>query len=233
MTSENFGKEYFNTGSYKNYKKLADTWVPIVAWKINKIIGKGVSPAPQVYTLDALIDSSSRAVSKKSKSKNILKCGVKILDVGCAHGYLIAELQNKYGHLVQGIDYSPYVVKNSEKSVRKNIKQGDILKLPFRKNEFDTVICLDVINYLTEKNISAAIKNLVNIAKEHIFFGAIFKHSWTASQKWNPDKFRKSVLAKKEYIEIFKKNGAKLAGSFDGENGGTILVFKKIAANTK
>ena len=150
-----------------------------------------------------------------------------ILDVGCAHGYLIAELQNKYGHSIRGIDFSPYAVKNSEKSVREKIKRGNILKLPFKKNEFDAVICLDVINYLEEDNILRAIQNLAGVSKKYIFFGAIFKHAWTASQRWNPDKLRKSVLSKKEYTRIFKKNGAKLTGSFDGENGGTILVFKK------
>jgi SAM-dependent methyltransferase len=194
MANKNFGKEYFNTGSYEEYEKEAERWVPKTARKIDRIIGNG--PA-------------------------------KILDVGCAHGYLIAKLQNEYGHHVRGIDYSCYAVKNSENSVRKNISQGDILRLPFKKNNFDAVICLDVINYLGEDKIAPAICSLVNISKKYIFFGAIFKHSWTASQKWNPDELRKSVLAKKEYADIFKKIGAKLAGSFDGENGGSILVFEK------
>lgn len=194
MTEKNFDKKYFSSGSYRSYKKLADSWVPIVARRIDKVIGK-----------------------KEAR----------ILDVGCAHGYLVAELQNKYGHNVRGIDYSDYAVKNSEKSVRGKIKRGNILKLPFKKNNFDIVICLDVINYLEEKDIPVAVKNLVGIAKKHIFFGAIFKHSWTASQRWNPDKFRKSVLAKKEYIDIFKKYGMKLVKCFDGENGGAVLIFKK------
>lgn len=194
MANKNFGKEYFSSGSYKDYKKETKKWVPKTARKINKIIG------------------GKQAI---------------VLDVGCAQGYLITELQNKFGHNVRGVDFSEYAVKNSEKTVRGKIRQGDILKLPFRKNEFDAVICLDVINYLEEKDIPTAIKSLVKIAKKHIFFGAIFKHAWTASQRWNPDKLRKSVLSKKEYIGIFKKNGAKLTGSFDGENGGTILVFKK------
>jgi 2-polyprenyl-3-methyl-5-hydroxy-6-metoxy-1,4-benzoquinol methylase len=228
MADKKFGKEYFNSGSYKNYKKEAERWVPKTAKRINKIIGrKEANPAPQVYPLGALTNCESKVVANRRKSKNILRCGARILDVGCAHGYLIAELQNKFGHSVQGIDYSPYAVKNSEKSVRKKITRGDILRLPFRKNEFDVVICLDVINYLEKKDIPKAVKNLANITKEYIFFGAIFKHSWTASQKWNPDKFRKSVLAKKEYIEMFKACGARFAGSFDGENGGSILVFKE------
>lgn len=194
MANKNFGKEYFNSGSYEEYKKEADRWVPKTARKINKIIG--TSPA-------------------------------RILDVGCAHGYLIAKLQNEYGHIVRGLDYSDFAVKNSEISVRKSIVQGNILRLPFKKNSFDAMICLDVINYLEESEIPAAIRSLANLSRIYIFFGAIFKHSWTASQKWNPDKLRKSVLAKREYTEMFKKNGAKLAGSFDGDNGGSILVFKK------
>jgi 2-polyprenyl-3-methyl-5-hydroxy-6-metoxy-1,4-benzoquinol methylase len=194
MVSKKFGKDYYNSGSYGEYKKEADRWVPKTARKIGKIIGK-----------------------KKAK----------ILDVGCAHGYLIAELKNKYGHAVRGVDYSDYAVKNSEISVRKNIRQGNILHLPFKKNSFDVVISLDVINYLDEGEVPAAVRNLANLSKEYIFFGAIFKHSWTASQKWNPDKLRKSVLAKKDYAEMFEKCGARLAGSFDGDNGGSILVFKK------
>lgn len=196
----NFNRQYFNSGSYKNYRKEADRWVPYVAKKINKIIGKETA---------------------------------KILDIGCAHGYLIAQLQNKFGYSVRGVDYSTYAVKNSEISVRKKIVQGDILLFPFKKNNFDVVICLDVINYLKDNDVPVAIENLTSIAKEYIFFGAIFKYSWTASQEWNPDKLRKSVLSKKEYVEIFKKNGARLTGSFDSENGGAILVFKKHLANTR
>ena len=228
MASKNFGKEYFRSGSYEDYKKEAERWVPKTARKINKIISnRPANPAPQTYILDTLTNRDLRIVVDRRKSKNILRCGARILDVGCAHGYLIAELQDKYGHSVKGVDYSPYAVENSEKSVRGKIRQGDILKLPFRKNEFDAVICLDVINYLEEKNIPKAIQNMARISKKFVFFGAIFKYSWTASQKWNPDKFRKSVLAKKEYIEIFRKYGAKFAESFDGENGGSILVLKK------
>jgi len=197
MLSKNFDKEYFSSGSYKNYQKETDRWVPHVAKKIHIIIGK--EPA-------------------------------KILDIGCAHGYLIAELQNNYGHSVRGIDFSTYAVRYSEQSVRKKISRGNILNLPFKKNNFDVAICFDVINYLKDNEVPSAIKNLVNISKEFIFFGAIFKHAWTASQKWNPDKLRKSVLSKKEYNEIFKKNGSNPVGSFDSENGGAVLVFKKHSA---
>lgn len=169
----------------------------------------------------------------KKISNIINKKNAKILDVGCAQGYLIAALQNNYNYSVKGVDFSSYAVKKSEMSVRKKISQGDILNLSFRKDSFDAVICLDVINYLEKDEIAKAIKNLTKIAKEYIFFGAIFKHAWTSSQKWNPDKFRKSILAKKEYIDIFRRRGARLIQVFDGENGGSILVFQKFTKRTK
>ncbi len=191
-----FDRKYFSSGSYKDYKKETDRWVPYVAWKISKIVGK--LPA-------------------------------KALDAGCAQGYLIAELQNKHDFSVSGIDLSSFAINNSEPSVRKKISRGNVLNLPFGKNKFDAVICFDVINYLKSSDeVPAAIKNLVSISKKYIFFGAIFKHSWAASQKYNPDKFRNSALSKKEYIDIFRKNGARLAQIFDGRNGGTTLVFRKI-----
>jgi len=169
----------------------------------------------------------------KKINRIIKKPRTRILDVGCAQGYLIAELQNKYDHSVRGIDFSVYAVRNCEPSVRKKISQGDILNLKFKKNKFDAIICLDVINYLERDEVPTAIKNLVDIAKRYIFFGAIFKHAWTASQKWNPDKFRKSVLARSEYIKIFEKQGTRFIQSFDGGNGGTILVFRKLLKSDK
>lgn len=194
MPKKDFGRKYFSTGSYKEYQKEIERWVPPLAKKISKTVK---------------IPEAS------------------ILDVGCAQGYLIAELHNRYKYSVRGIDFSAYAVKKCEPSVRYNISQGNILNLRFQKNQFDVVICLDVINYLEKDEVSKAIENLAKVSKKYIFFAAIFKHAWTASQKWNPDKFRKTVLAKKEYIDIFQKNGANLIEIFDGGNGGSILVFEK------
>lgn len=152
----------------------------------------------------------------------------KILDVGCAQGYLMAELQNKYHLFVEGLDYSSYAVRNTEKSVRKKIRKGNILKLPFKKNSFDVVICFDVANYLTPKETVKAIKNLIDISRNYIFFSAIYRHSRWASQKINPDRLRINTLSQREYINLFSQNRAKFIKSFWGENGGNVLVFKKI-----
>ena len=166
----------------------------------------------------------ARRIYRVLKGKN----PARVLDIGCGYGDLLAELQDKYNFLVQGIDSSSYAVKKACPSVRKKIKKGSILKLPFKKNSFDAAVCFDVIYYLTLKETERAIKNLVDVSRGYIFFNSIYRHSPEASQKINPDSLRITVLSKKEYIYFFFKNGAKLIDSFREDNGGETLIFKKI-----
>jgi len=153
----------------------------------------------------------------------------KILDIGCAQGYLIAELQNKYNFDVNGLEYSAYAIQKADKSVSRKIKNGNILNPSFPSNSFDVVICFDVVSHLTLEETTKAIKNLVNITKDYIFFSTIYRHSYWASQKYNPDLLRRATLSKKEYIDMFSKNKARLVKEFYGENGGSILVFRKLS----
>lgn len=151
----------------------------------------------------------------------------KVLDVGCGFGDLIAELQDKYKFSVAGLEISSYAVKQACPSVKAKIKDGSILKLPFKKNSFDAVICFDVVCYLAKEDMIKAIKNLINVSRGYIFFSSIYRHSIHASQKYNPDSFRKTTMSLKEYIDLFSRNGAKFVKKFHGSNGGDILVFKK------
>jgi 2-polyprenyl-3-methyl-5-hydroxy-6-metoxy-1,4-benzoquinol methylase len=147
----------------------------------------------------------------------------KILDVGCGFGDLIAELQDKYKFSVAG----PCAIKQACPSGKTKIKDGSILKLSFKKNNFDAVICFDVVCYLAAEDIVKAVKNLIDVSRGYIFFSSIYRHSIYASQKHNPDSFRKTTMSLKEYINLFSRNGARFIKKFHGKNGGDIMVFKK------
>ena len=99
--------------------------------------------------------------------------------------------------------------------------------MPFKKNSFDVVVCFDVIYYLTLEETKKAIKNLIDVSRDYIFFNSLYRHSREASQKINPDPLRITVLSKKEYINLFRKNRASIVGSFREDNGGQTLIFKK------
>lgn len=166
----------------------------------------------------------ARRIYKKLKNNQ----KPKVLDVGCGFGDLLLELQNKYGCDVHGLEISSYAIKKADPSVRKRIKKGSILKIPFKKNTFDVVGCFDTIYYCTPKETAKAVKNLVDVCRGYIFFNSIYRNSINASQKRNPDSLRLTVLSKKEYINFFKKNGAKFIEKFYTESGGDTLVFKKV-----
>lgn len=150
-----------------------------------------------------------------------------LLDIGCAHGYLMKEVKETYGMKVAGIEYSSYAYNKRLSSVRSDIKKGDILTASFPKNSFDCVVCFDVVEYLTPEENVRAIRSLVRWSRRYILFTNPYLHSINNSQKQNPDPQRITVFSKKEYIRLFYRAGAKLIGHFDGWHGGDILIFQK------
>ena len=153
----------------------------------------------------------------------------KILDVGCAHGFLLAELKNKYNADVSGLEYSDYAIKIAEKSVKSFIKRGNILQREkFPKNYFDVVVCFDVFEYLNFEETKKAVHNLINWTKKYIFFTTLYRHSPQNSQRLNPDQHRVTALSQKEYMKIFLNNRIKFITKFNSCSGFYILVFIKL-----
>jgi len=175
----------------------------------------------------ALLDSWVGPVAKRIYQTLKNKPVAKILDIGCGFGTLLAELQNKYHFSVVGLECSSYAIRKAPASIKKKIKIGNILKLPFKKNSFEVVICFDVIFYLNPEEVIKAIKNLVDVSENYIFFSSLYRHSLEASQRYNPDPLRQNVLSKKGYIGHFLKYGVKLIDHFYSRNGEDILIFKK------
>jgi 2-polyprenyl-3-methyl-5-hydroxy-6-metoxy-1,4-benzoquinol methylase len=175
----------------------------------------------------ALLDSWVGQVSSRIFKILDNKKDAKILDVGCGFGTLLAVMQEEYNFEVAGIECSDYAIKKAHFSVRKKIKKGSILNIPFKKNSFDVVVCFDVVEYLDAKETIKAIRNLIDVSNKYIFFSSLFRHSKENSQKYNPDPLRQPVLSKKEYINLFSKCGARLVDHFYTENSEDLLIFKK------
>lgn len=149
-----------------------------------------------------------------------------VLDVGCAHGYLITTLQS-IGCQVKGLEYSPYVINEADKEVREKIEQGSILDNRFRKNEFDAVVCLNALEYIPEEKVEMALSNLVKWTDDLIFFTTCFKHSRYSSQKHSPDNLRITIKTEKEWMKSFQQLGASHEETFYDGGGGDVLVFRK------
>jgi len=97
-----------------------------------------------------------------------LKEGEKVLDAGCGNGRLAPFIKKKIkekGKII-GIDFSEKMINRGKKNG--NLKkvsyiQTDIHYLPFKKNSFDSVICLAIFPHLNDKN--KALVDIYNVLK--------------------------------------------------------------------
>lgn len=93
--------------------------------------------------------------------------GKSFIDVGCGVGWFTKFLQAR-GVDVCGVELSQYAV---DRAVAQKVMQGDMRDLSFINEQYDVVLCWNVIAYLEEKDIDRAIKSLENLSKGHIVLG--------------------------------------------------------------
>jgi ubiquinone/menaquinone biosynthesis C-methylase UbiE len=76
----------------------------------------------------------------------------RILDVGCGEGFTIDRLLRANGRLpIQGLDYDwPALLQARSKHPEVLFQMGDIGRLPYASGSFDLVLCLEVLEHLTE-----------------------------------------------------------------------------------
>lgn len=94
-----------------------------------------------------------------------LKPGMKILDIGCAKGFLVKDLMLMCpGLQAFGLDISEYAVKNCEPEVVGRIYKGDADNLMFPDNSFDAVISINAIHNLPRERCKNALREIERVA---------------------------------------------------------------------
>jgi SAM-dependent methyltransferase len=137
----------------------------------------------QLDSYSGLPISEDRLYQASSWPKNLN--GELILEAGCGAGRF-TEVLVKNGATIISLDYSNAVeanLKNNGAHQNLHIFQGDILNLPLRKNSFDRVICLGVLQHTADPD--SAFKSLAAMVKPggHLVID-IYAARWTAIIGW-------------------------------------------------
>ena len=113
--------------------------------------------------------------SMKFLKKYLPKKGL-VLDAGGGPGKYTVELAKK-GYNVTLLDLTPANLELAKKKIKQNkvqdkvkeIVEGSIVKLPFKSNSFDAVICLGgpLSHVHPEKNRKRAVSELIRVAKKN------------------------------------------------------------------
>lgn len=148
-------------------------------------------------------------VSKRLKDIFNLKNNSKILDIGCAKGFLLYDLFNLNNNYdLHGIDISNYAKENADSLIKDFIQVTDCKELNFNDNYFDCVVAINTIHNLEYDDCFKAIKEIQRVSNGKAFIQVdayrndeeleIFK-DWMLTAK--------TYLKPEEWIDLFKRAG--------------------------
>mgnify|MGYP000297683668 FL=1 len=159
-----------------------------------------------------------RKVTKEIIRYYKLNNNSKILDIGCAKGFMMYEFRYFLPKAeIWGLDISRYCKLKAMTSEKKFIKIGSCQKLPFKKDYFDFVISISTIHNLNEKKILLALTELERVKKGKSFIRVKGYKSLKEKKfidQWNL--VAKSNLSIKKWLTIFKK--CKYNGDYEFTN---------------
>jgi len=133
----------------------------------------------------------------------------KILDVGCAKGFMLYDFQKLMPEAtLSGIDVSQYAIENGQEEVKSNLQVADAKDLPFDDNSFDLVISINTVHNLPLEECKQSIREIQRVSKKHAFITMDAYRSEAEHQsmlKWNLTALTHMYV--KEWETLFKEVG--------------------------
>lgn len=112
-----------------------------------------------------------------------------ILDAGCGEGFILKILyENKIGKKLEGIEYSNDALKIG-KGLHPylNLKKGSIYSLSYKNDQFDIVLCTEVLEHLEDP--VKALKEIERVSKKYVLITVPLEPWWTLFNftQWGKD----------------------------------------------
>jgi len=133
----------------------------------------------------------------------------KILDVGCAKGFMLHDfVQLIPGIHVRGIDVSEYAISETLSSVAPFCSVADARSLPFEDDSFDLVISINTLHNLDLDDFKIALKEVQRVSRKHSF---ITVDSWRSAEEreamlaWNLT--AKTMMSTTDWTSTFEEVG--------------------------
>lgn len=132
--------------------------------RISREYGYSYFDGPREYGYGGYrYDGRWKTVAKDMVEHFNLKPGDRVLDIGCAKGFLIKDLMS-LGIDAYGIDISEYALANCEPEVVGRLHLGTAEKLPFPDNSFSAAFSINTLHNLPRGECKKAIQEIERIA---------------------------------------------------------------------
>lgn len=133
----------------------------------------------------------------------------KILDIGCAKGYMMHDLSLLIPDAeIKGIDISQYAKDHAIDSMKDNIVVSNANNIPFPDDYFDLVIAINTLHNLPLIDCKQAFRELNRVAKKDAF---VMNDAWRNHEekesmlKWNLTAL--TYMSCKDWKELFNSVG--------------------------
>jgi SAM-dependent methyltransferase len=111
-------------------------------------------------------DGRWRPVAERLIEHYGLKAGDRVLDVGCAKGFLVYDLQQALPGLeVEGVDVSQYAIEHAMPEVQTQLRVANAVSLPFEDGSFDLVLGINVLHNLRLYDLERALKEIQRVTR--------------------------------------------------------------------
>ena len=111
-----------------------------------------------------------RPVAPVFQSHWNLKDGDSLLDIGCAKGFMLYDLQQLIPKLkISGVDISEYAIANAKAEVKEFCKVANATQLPFPDKSIDVSISITTLHNLEEKDLICALLEIERVTKRGSF----------------------------------------------------------------
>jgi SAM-dependent methyltransferase len=168
-------------------------------------------------------DGRWKPVAERLIDQYALTSTSKFLDVGCAKGFLMHDLQEACpGIDVHGLDISAYAKAHAPESVREKITLGNCLNLPYPDNFFDAAVAINTIHNLDTGGCKQAIRELMRVTKHKRRIFVQVDAYCNAEEKETFETWMltaKTYLRPEEWQALFKEIG------YEGDYFWTIIGF--------
>jgi SAM-dependent methyltransferase len=99
-----------------------------------------------------------------------LKAGDRVLDVGCAKGFLVHDLRAALPGLdVVGIDISAYALENAKPEAAPYCFRADCREIPYEAGSFALVLAFNTIHNLDYQGCAQALREIERASRNHTF----------------------------------------------------------------
>jgi len=113
----------------------------------------------------------------------------RVLDVGCAKGFLLHDFKELMPNLIiSGIDISEYAIRHALETVKPFLSVGNAKELPYEDNSFDLVISINTVHNLPLKECRQALREIQRVSRAYAFLTV---DAWRTEEerrrlmKWN------------------------------------------------